>query len=102
MHKVSGYTSFFRGLRPHGQVILASLGGPTNSVVVDMDGTIPTLKPSCYTKLGDEGAVPAIRIAALVDAFRYGRPLNDTICSVSDSTMFKALGQLIVERLQVK
>jgi hypothetical protein len=76
LHRVDNYKGFFSSLKrtpdnvPNPRrVIMAAIAGPTSSVVVDMDGTIPLLKPSCYTKQGDEGAVPAIRIKALVHHF---------------------------------
>jgi hypothetical protein len=75
LHTVDIYKRFFNTLKTVNnepnprRLIMAAIAGPTSPVVVEMDGTIPTLKPSCYTRQGDDGSVPAIRIKALVHHF---------------------------------
>ena len=74
MHKVENFITFFKNLKktPDGKpnprrVLMAAIAGPTERVEVGVDGTNPTLKPSCQTSEGF--AVPAVRIKALVHEF---------------------------------
>jgi hypothetical protein len=76
LHRVDIYNSSFQSLKrtPYNmpdprRVIMAAIAGPTSPVAVGMDGTLPTLEPSCHTRPGDGGALPAIRIKALVHHF---------------------------------
>ena len=74
MKKVEDYITFFRNLKKTAdgkpnpdRVIMAAIAGSTLRVEVGVDGTNPTLKPSCQTAEGF--AVPGIRIQAVVHAF---------------------------------
>ena len=74
LHKVENFISFFQNLKktiegkPNpSRVIMAAIAGPTDRVEVGLDGSNPTLKPSCQTAQGF--AVPGIRIKKLVHEF---------------------------------
>ena len=74
LHKVENFITFFKNLKktPDGKpnpkrVIMAAIAGPTDRVEVGLDGSNPTLKPSCQTAQGF--AVPGIRIKMLVHEF---------------------------------
>ena len=74
LHKVENFISFFKNLKrtidnkPNPKrVIMAAIAGPTDRVEVGMDGSNPSLKPSCQTAQGF--AVPGIRLKAVVHEF---------------------------------
>ena len=68
LHKVDDYVSFFSQLKgSKDRVLLAAIAGPTSPVTVGKDGPNPTLAPSCQTN--DGFAVPALRLAKVVNAF---------------------------------
>jgi hypothetical protein len=62
----------------------------------------PALVPTCYPKSSSEGAVPPVRIAALMKPYMYGKNLTTPICLTDYEMFFKDLGKLILERLVVK
>ena len=136
MHKVENFITFFKNLKKTpdgksnaGRVIMAAIAGPTERVEVGVDGTNPTLKPSCQTSEGF--AVPGIRIKTLVHEFakeltekqlaivkdeekkgqkpsipfwkdksgKYRQENFSTICSSDFSPALKRIGEQIVASL---
>ena len=98
LHKVENFISYFKKLKPTGQVIMGGIMGPTNNVEVGVQGSYPTLKPSCSSSAGF--AVPGIRIEALVKPFTYGKQgLISSICSSDFSPALQAFGKAIQEGL---
>ena len=83
LHKVENFISFFKNIKKlpdvdtttgkctgkanPDRVIMAAIAGPTEPVEVGVQGSYPTLKPSCSSSQGF--AVPGVRINALVHAF---------------------------------
>ncbi len=95
---LSNYTNFFKGLKPAGQVIMAAIIGPTNTVEVGTSGSYPTLKPSCSSTAGF--AVPGIRMEALVKPFTYGKVgMISSICTSDFGPALNRVGAAIMEGL---
>ena len=95
---LSSYASFFKNLKPAGQVIMASIQGPTNRVEIGVQGSYPTLKPSCSSSAGF--AVPGVRIEALVKPFTYGKQgLISSICTSDFGPALQKIGAAIMEGL---
>ncbi len=92
LHKVEGYVSFLKKLRPGGEVIVSAITGPAGKVAVGLDGKAPTLKPSCQSSAGQ--AAPAVRIASLVKAFGKRGSLT-SICSSDFSPALSKVGDLV-------
>ena len=83
LHQVKNFIDFFKNLKKlpdkdattgkckgkanPDRVIMAAIAGPTEPVEVGVQGSYPTLKPSCSSSQGF--AVPGVRINALVHAF---------------------------------
>ena len=92
LHQVEDYVSFLKKLRPGGEVIVSAITGPADKVEVGLDGSNPTLKPSCQTSAGL--AVPAVRIASLVKSFGKRGSLT-SICSTDFSPALSKVGDLV-------
>lgn len=92
LHEVEDYVSFLKKLRPGGEVIVSAITGPSDKVEVGLDGSNPTLKPSCQTSAGV--AVPAVRLASLVKSFGKRGSLTN-ICSNDFSPALSKLGDLV-------
>lgn len=87
------FVSFLRGLRPDhpDHVVLAVIAGPPAPVVVSTDGAgRPVLMPSC-SSVGFGTAVPAVRLAAAVEAMGEGA-LFSTLCDGDLTPALKAVG----------
>ena len=98
MNKVSDYATFFKALKPAGNTVVSAISGPTNLVEVALNGSFPTLKPSCQSAAGF--AVPAIRIKALTDSFGK-RGSFHSICTNDFSPALKAVGDLVTTQVQL-
>jgi hypothetical protein len=103
--RVDKYTTFFRGLKKAGRFFMLAIAGPTEPVVVGVDGSSPILKTSCTSAAG-VGA-PAIRIASVVKSFGTERgffntglesggvPVGVNICSNDLGPALRLLGERI-------
>jgi len=98
LQPVATYKKFFKGLKPAGNVAMAAIIGPTDKVAVGLNGTYPTLKPSCQGVNGY--AVPAVRTNALVKSFGK-RGTVRSICSSDFSPALKAVGDMVTTQLQL-
>jgi len=107
---IQDYVSFFKGLKPAGQVVLAAIAGPAGPVEVGFDALNPVLRPSCQKSMGR--AAPAIRIKALLDSFGtrglFNRGLDKSLthdepvdaCSADYSPALRKLGRTILASLE--
>ena len=105
---VSDYVSFFKNLRPTGQIVVAAIGGPPSPVVVALDGSNPSLKSSCAPTLGGSGTgVPGLRLKAVTDGLG-GRGIYNqgmiggqvgevNICSADYSPALQLIGDRIAQ-----
>jgi hypothetical protein len=100
LHYVSDYVSFFQGLRPQGNLLVAAIAAPPAPVEVGLDGQNPTLKHSCSSVAGSGD--PAIRIKAVTDGlgpynglFNAGVTGAVDICSTDYSPALQKIGQHI-------
>jgi len=107
LYKIQDYVTFFKGLKPPGQVLMSAIAGPAEPVEVKMAGQNPVLISSCT----GHNASPAIRIKALLDSFGerglFNRGLDATsskevsvdIGSHDYSPALRKLGRAILEAL---
>jgi len=95
---IEDYVRFYRGLRPPGQVILAAIAGPPEPVeVVTWPSDTPRLLPSANCFEG--GALPAVRINALLSAFPPR--LFCSKCVIDYQSFLAQLGATILSRLDL-
>jgi hypothetical protein len=96
LHSISSYITFFKSLKPPGQILMAALTGPEKPVSTAMTYQNPTLQPSCTS--GNGSAVPAIRIKALLDGFGTASFFS-SICDTNYGPPFSKLGTQIASQL---
>ncbi len=97
LFKVEEYQQFFANLKPAGRLVLFALAGPTSPVEVGIEGSNPVLKPSCQSQSGN--AVPAIRLAAVVQSFGANglfNPAGTNACSPDYTPALRALGERLL------
>ncbi len=96
LFKVEEYQQFFASLKPAGRVVLFALAGPTSPVEVGIEGQNPVLKAACQST--DAYAVPAIRIATVVQSFGANGLFNPgtNVCSPDYAPALRALGERLV------
>jgi hypothetical protein len=100
---VEDYVSFFKGLKPDGQLVVAALSGPVvDPVEVTLVQGNPELAPSCESSMGR--GVPAIRIKTFVDSFSASGQYNvgANICQPDFSTALERLGTRIAGQLGLR
>lgn len=90
------YVDFLRALKPPGGVILAAIAGPTERIEVRKDSNLMLLANACSPQTAQ--AWPAIRIAALVDAFAPDSQLT-SVCEADFGPALAALGGKILRKL---
>jgi hypothetical protein len=92
LYRIDDYFKFFSGLKPPGRVLVFAIAGPTGKVEVGMDGSNPTLMPSCQS--GSGGAPPAIRLRSLVDRFGnkglFNKGIDPALATVTDVNICSA------------
>ncbi len=100
LHSVDSYASFFRGLKPAGRVLLATIAGPPEPVSVGKDGQKPVLQASCTASIGGKGVHgdPALRMKALTDGFGADGQFT-SICASDYGPALQRLGARIVATL---
>jgi len=96
LYKVGDYVTFFKALKPPGQLVMAALAGPDQPVAVGKDAYNPALQPSCQSNQGK--AVPAIRFKTLLDAFGTASFFS-SICAQDYGPALKQLGTLLAAQL---
>ena len=88
MPTVQGFIDFLTGLRPPGDVFVATLQGDPTPVGVTLDpniNNIPALAPSCTSANGQ--AVPGVRL----DVFRAGFPQRNLQASICQANLENVL-----------
>jgi hypothetical protein len=96
LYQIQDYITFFKGLKPPGQILMAALTGPETPVSTAISYQNPELQPSCQSSNGS--AVPAIRIKALLDGFGTASFFS-SICDTSFGPPLKKLGTQIASQL---
>jgi len=97
---VEEYINFFKGLKPAGWIILSAMAGPTDLIEVGASDGEPKLEHSCKT--ADGGGDPAIRLRAVVEAFKdngFFNPGNVDICSADFGPALAVIGKRLWEIL---
>ena len=98
LHPVDRYLKQLNQLKPAGQVVVSAIVGPSTPVEVGVQGSYPTLKPSCSSSAGF--AAPSVRLSHLVKAFGKRGSLN-SICDSDFSPALDALGDLVTTQTQL-
>ncbi len=106
LHPVSRYVSLLQALKDPQQLVVAAIAGPTgdwtNSVTVGRDDEgWPALEYSCETERG--GAVPGIRLHAVVEAFNEEEDLfwaYSSVCSPTYTDALEGVGSRLRDALQ--
>ncbi|MFH2009616.1 MAG: vWA domain-containing protein [bacterium] len=106
LHPLSRYTKFLQALKDPQMLVVAAISGPVtpspsgegHNMVVGLDDlSQPELQPSCT--MGEEGAVPAIRIFNLVETFNeeadMARWAYTSICSSNYVPALQGIGEKI-------
>lgn len=104
LYPISEYVSFLAGLRDPGRIVVAAAAGPVQNqsvtVTLDNDTGWPELGYSCTTP--NDGAVPAIRLLAMVEQFVDPLDLGwafSPICSLDYSGALSSFAMKIRSRL---
>lgn len=93
LHPIQEYEQFFRSLKPSGKVVMAAIAGPSNPVVVAMDGPQMVLVASCTSANGS--AMPGIRIKTLVERFNG---LSADICQADYTPTLRQVGLMLAAK----
>ncbi len=103
LYPISRYVDFLEWLKDPARLVVAAIGGPAadHSVVVQLDEQDnPQVQFSCT--YGDAGAVPGVRIRALVERFHGGEDTDrayQSICVDNLQSSLDGITQLIGARV---
>ncbi|MDY0003025.1 MAG: hypothetical protein RBU30_17120 [Polyangia bacterium] len=92
LHPVSRYVNFLQQMKDPQMLVVAAIAGPVTNqqVTVGLDEySQPEVAFSCSTERG--GAVPGVRLRALVDAFNQPEDLSWAFSSICSATYTDAL-----------
>ncbi len=85
MLDVSKVVTELKASQGPGKLYFAVIGGPADTVEVGVQGSYPTLKPSCSSSAGF--AVPAVRLKAVADSLSPASSFDGICVSGLDQTM---------------
>jgi cysteine-rich repeat protein len=96
LHPIDRYTSLLGDLRDPGRVVVSAIAGPVQgggTVTIGRDEySQPELQYSCTSEQGGGGAVPGVRLRALVEAVMPPAEMADAYGSICDGTYAIDLG----------